>query len=231
MNYLQLCQRAGIECGVTGTISTVAGQTGSWGRIVGWVADAWSDIPMEHDDWDWMRSSQMTGGGASFQTVAGQASYPVDPLTSDNFGKWDTQTFRIYTTSVGMSSETFLDCIPYDAWRDGYMFGAMRSVQTRPVAIAVGPDQSLNLGPPPSGLYTVTADFFTGVTDMTVDADLPIGLPTRFHMLIVYAAMFKYAYYESAPDVKQRASAEYDPMFRQLEALRLPQIGFSGALA
>lgn len=284
MNFLQLCQRACIECGVASgsailtALPTVAGATGSLGRVVGWVADAWSDVQMAFDDWSWMRSSVLLGAGAAFQTVAGQASYPLagsaPPLTLplapplsgglwndgglvalapgpdafitsgslllplgtvgvvvDSFGKWDRETFRIFPTAVGYQGEGYLDEVPYDTWRDSYMFGAMRAVQTRPIVIAVGPDQSLNLGPPPSGLYTVTADYFVAPSEMVTDTDIPVGLPTRFHMLICYYAMQKYAGYESAPEVMQRGSSESTRMMAQLMALRAPRISFGGSLA
>lgn len=232
MNRLQLCQRTGVECGVSGTITTSVGNVGSWGRICNWVDDAWNEIQTRYDDWDWMRSSNLLGSGASFATVAGQASYPLGTgagtvgVATDSFGKWDKKTFRNYTTTVGVSNEMFLDDIDFDSWRDSYMLGAMRSVQTRPVAVAIGPNQSVCLGPPPNALYTITADYFLPPAVMTLDADLPTGLPLRFHMLIVYTAMFKYAGFESAPDVYARATADFKPMMGQLEAVRAVQMAW-----
>lgn len=243
MNFLQLAQRAAIECGVASSqaiqvaLPTVVGTTGSLGRIVLWVNDAWSDIQMAHDDWTWMRSSNILGNGVAFLTVAGQASYPLGTgigtvgVAVDAFGKWDRETFRNFTTTVGFRDETPMDEIDFDVWRNGYMLGAMRSVQTRPVAIAVGPDQSLNLGPPPNSQYTITGDYFVAPTEMVADSDVPVGLPTRFHMLIVYQAMLKYAGYESAPEVFARATSENDTMYSQLLSVRAPRIGFGGALA
>jgi hypothetical protein len=79
-----------------------------------------------------MRSSNILGAGASFVTVAGQASYPLGTgagtvgIAVDSFGKWDRETFRCYTTTVGTNDEQFLDDIPFDVWRDAYMLGAMR---------------------------------------------------------------------------------------------------------
>lgn len=237
MNLLALVNSAILNCGVSGgPLTTTAGQTGSLGRMVSWVGDSWNEIQTEHDDWDWMRSSNLLGAGASFVTVAGQASYQLGTgagtvgVAVDSFGKWDQTTFRAYTTTVGTNDEQFLDEIPYDVWRDAYMLGALRSVQTRPVAVAVGPDQSVNVGPPSNGLYTVTADYFVAPSVMTQDADVPTGLPLRFHMLIVYKAMTKYAGYESAPEVFSRGNSEYNLMFNQLEGARLPQISFAGAL-
>ena len=99
------------------------------------------------------------------------------------------------------------------------------------MAIAVGPDQSLCLGPPPNGNYTITGDYWMAPSLMVADTDVPLGLPTRWHLLIVYLAMLKYGFYESAGDVLQRAQAERDRLYRQLEAGRLPRMGFAGALA
>jgi hypothetical protein len=243
VNFLALAQRAAVECGVASTVAigtalpTVVGAAGSLGRIVNWVGDAWNDIQTRHDDWEWMRSSNLLGKGASFVPAAGQASTPIGIEDTEvgiawaAFGKWDRESFRNYTTSVGFANEMFLDEIPFDTWRDSYMLGAMREVQTRPVVVAVGPDQSLNLGPPPNGLYTITGDYFMAPAVMAADIDVPLGLAARFHMLIVYIAMMKYAGYESAPEVFQRGSAESVRMYGQLEALRLPIMSFGGALA
>jgi hypothetical protein len=218
-------------------LPTVVGATGSLGRIVGWVNDAWTDIEMDHDDWDWMRSSNLLGAGVSFQTIPGQASYPLGTgpgtvgVGVEAFGKWDRETFRDFTTASGFQNEMFLDEIPYDAWRNSYMLGAMRTVQTRPVVIAVGPDQSLCLGPPPNGQYTVTGDYFVAPQVMVADADVPLGLPTRFHMLIVYRVMQKCGQYESAQELYARGSEENAGMYAQLMAVRAPKVSFGGPLA
>lgn len=243
MNFLSLCQRACVDCGVAANTAiatampTTAGATGSLGRVVNWIGDAWNDIQTAHDDWDWMRSSNLLGAGVAFQTVAGQTSYPLGTgegtvgVAEDAFGKWDRETFRNFTTATGFRDEIPVGDVTFDEWRDGYMFGAMRSVQTRPIVIAVGPDQSLNLGPPPNDLYTITADYFVAPTVMENDDDVPTGLPPRFHMLIVYRAMMKYGGYESAPEVYQRGSEENARMYSRLEALRARRISFGGALA
>ena len=237
MNRLQLCQRAALECGVSGTITTTIGQVGSLARIVTWVDEGWGELQTEHDDWDWMRSSNLLGAGASFATVAGQASYPLGTgagttgIDVSAFGKWDRYSFRNYVTTVGITSEMFLDFIPYDTWRNAYMLGAMRTVKTRPVVVAIGPDKSVCIGPPSNGLYTVTADYFTAPAAMAADTDTPTGLPAQFHMAIVYAAMMLYAGYESAQEVYNKGAAGYGSLLRELEAHYLPEVHFAGALA
>jgi len=236
MNYLQLGQRMVAECGVSGTLSTMSGQVGSLARIVNWIGTAWEALQTEHDDWGFMRASNLLGSGVSFTTVAGTAYYTLGigagtvGVTANNFGKWDRETFRNYTTTVGTSNEMFLDWVPYDTWRDAYMLGAMRSVQTRPVAFAIGPDNSICLGPPPNALYTITGDYFVAPTAMSSDTDTPTGLPVRFHMAIVYKAMQYYGSYEAAPEVLQRGQTSYMMLKRRLEALRAPEISFAGSL-
>jgi len=248
-NYLSLCQRACVECGVASSsaiqsvLPTVTGATGSFGRVVNWVNDAWTDIQRLHDDWDWMRSSNLLGGGVSFATVGAppgipaQASYPLGTgpgtvgVTVDAFGKWDRFTFRNFTTATGFLNEIDMEDIPYDTWRDAYMRGPMRLVQTRPMVCAVGPDQSLCLGPPPDGTYTITADYFLAPSVMAVDSDVPNGLPARFSMLVVYFAMIKYGQFEAAEEVTQRGQSESTRMMAQLMAVRAPSVSFGGALA
>jgi hypothetical protein len=248
MTFLQLCQRAAVEAGVaSGTaiasaLPTVTGATGSLGRIVGWVSDSYSDILMDNDEWDFMRSSVLLGQGASFQTVAapppglGQTSYPLGTgpgtvgVAPDAFGKWDRETFRCFPTAVGFRGEMFLDEIPFDVWRDSYELGAMRTVQTRPVVVAVGPDLSLCLGPPPNDQYTITADYWMAPVDLVNDFDVPV-FPTRFHMLPVYRTLIKAGQYEAASELVQRGTEENAGMYAQLQALRAPTIGFGGALA
>lgn len=237
---LDLCQRAAIECGVASNtaiataLPTIIGATGSLGRVVNWVGDAWTDIQMDRDDWDWMRSSQILGNGVSFTTIAGQFSYPLGTgagtvgVTAANFGKWDRETFWSYTTANGFADEINLGEVPFDVWRATYMSNANRNVRTRPMAFAVGPDQSINLGPNVNALYTVTGDYFVAPTEMTVDADIPTGLPLRFYMLIVYRAMIKYGEYEAAPEVVQRGTEENAGMYAQLLGARAPRISWGG---
>ena len=220
-------------------MTTAQGLTGSLGRLVGWVQASWNEIQEAHDDWDWMRSSNLLGSGASFAPASGQYTSTLGTgagtvgVPVANFGKWARDTFRSYITSAGspaLGSEMFLDWLPYDSWRDSYMLGAMRSVTTRPVSFAIGPDKSINLGPPPNGLYTITGDFWMAPTQMSADTDQPTGLNSQYHMAIVYRAMQKYGSYEAAPEVLDRGMTEYKRIMKPLEAVYLPEISFAGSL-
>lgn len=237
MNYLQLVQRLARECGASGAITTLVDATGQNLRLKTWVDQAWSEIQTKHDDWTWMRSSNLLGAGVSFTTVAADYDYPLGTgsgtvgVEVDDFGKWAADSFRCYTTTVGINDEAALDSITYDQWRDGYMFGAQRSVTTRPTVVAIGPNETVVIAPPPTASYTITADYYVAPSTMTDDDDTPTGLPLQFHMLIVYLAMTYYAGYEAAPEVLDRAQAGYGPMMRRLERLQAQPVLTAGALA
>ena len=237
MNRLALVQRLAVECAVGSAPSGTTGQTGESARLVNWIDQAWNEIQTKNDDWEWMRSSNVLGDGVSFATVAGQSSYPLGSgggtvgVTAAGFGKWKRGTFRLYLTSVGTNNETELEDVRFDYWRDVYMINANRSVRTRPTAIAIGPDKSLCLGPPPTEGYTVTGDFYVAPSAMETDEDTPTGLPAQFHMAIVYLAMTYYAGYEAAPEVLSRGQGGYEKLMRQLEMIQAPDITFGGALA
>lgn len=237
MNLLQLTQRTMQECGVSGTITTTAALPANQQRILTWVQQGWTELQTKHDDWGWLRSSALVGAGASFTTVAGTPYYSLGTgagtvgIPSTSFARWDEDSFRCYLTSVGFTNETRLDPVSYDDWREGYMYGAQRSVQTRPVAVAIGPNRQVCLGPPPNALYTITGDFFMAPSQMAADTDTPTGLPDRFHMAIVYKAMMYYAGFESAPEVYDRGSAGWDSLTSEMEAQWLPPMSFAGALA
>lgn len=239
MNYLALCQAFVREAAMSGLTSftTVVGATGQSGRVVNWINQSWVDIQTLRNDWGWMRSSVLNGGGVSFAPAAADYRATLGTgagtvgVAADNFGRWDIHTFRNYVTTVGVTSEIRMDPITYDQWRDAYMYGAQQTVQTRPVAIAVAPDLSLSFGPPSNGLYTITGDYFIAPTTMSADADTPTGLPVQFHMMIVYRALWKYGYYQAASEVVERAKKEYRDLNDTLLARYSPMIETAGALS
>jgi hypothetical protein len=236
MNYLQLGQRMVSDCGISGTLSTMQSQTGEFLRVTNWINQAWEELQTKHDDWEWMKSSFLLGGGVSFVTVAAQASYPLGAgagtvgLAATSFGKWDINSFRNFNTVAGFAGEIFMDPITFESWRNSYMYGSMRSVKTRPVAVAIGPDKSVCVGPPSDGSWTVNGDYWQAPTLMAADIDVPTNLPAQFHMAIVYSAMMMYGAYEAASEVYARGETGYNKLMAELEVNYAPRIGFAGAL-
>ncbi len=216
MTFLQLCQRMILECAISGTMTTTVGQTGEFLRVTTWVNQAWIDIQTERQTWTFMRSSQLNGGGVSFATVAGQAIYPLGTgagtvgVAETAFDSWLPRTFRDQTTASGVQDQFFIKCISYDAWRDAYAYGAQQTVTTRPIVIAVGPENEICVGPFPTSTYTLTGDYYRAPAVMALDADTPTNLPAQYQMMIVWRAMRDaYGQYEAAPEVLARATSNY----------------------
>lgn len=227
-----------LECAISGTMTTTVNQTGEFLRVVTWCNQAWVDIQTERQTWDFMRSSQLNGGGVSFATVSGQAIYPLGTgagtvgVAAANFDSWVPRSFRDQTTTVGVSDQIPLAWISYDAWRDGYSMGAQQTVTTRPVAIAVGPNNEICVGPWPTATYTLTGDYYRAPAEMTADDDTPTNLPAQYHMAIVWRAMRDaYGQYEAAPEVMARATANYRRIDRSLGNRRGGIISAGRALA
>lgn len=217
MNYLQLCQRLRQEVGASGTDSTVIGATGEWKRLCDWVNQAWVEIQQHHPEWNWMREE------VTFNTIANQAEYPYEsaPLSLSDFARWRDDSFRIYLNDVG--DEHLLQQMPYRDFRDVYLISTFKTTYSYPSVIAISPSDSLILALPPDQVYTVTGVYYKSPTEFTADANVP-DIPSRSHMLIVYRAMQEYGFFESAPEVIQRASARYEQMLQTLLIDETPEI-------
>lgn len=231
MTFLELCVRATQECGVpNSTLITVSGQIGQLKRICDWASTAYTDIQTAHRDWGWMRTS------ASFITVDGASNYPLGTgagtvgVAVANFGMWERKTVRNYPTASGLTGETYMTELDYDAWRDTYLFSGARDTRTRPLEFAIGPNKAINLGPVPAAGYTVTGDYFIAPVTLAVDTDTP-ALPAHFHMAIVYKAMMHYGAFYAATEVYQRGELEFGKLMRRMTADRLPEISLAGPMA
>lgn len=212
--YLELCQRARQECGIAGSgPTTVLSQTGDLKRIVDWVNTAWQDIQTREDTWQWMRT------GFSVNLTAGQREYTPAQCGITDFASWNIEHIRVYKTTT--ANEYTLTYLTYDDFREIYMRGAIPS--TRPAFFTISPSKSLIFYPTPDQVYTVYGDYYTTPTQLSANTDTP-GMPVRFHDLVWYGAMRKYAMFEAANEVYQFATQEYNRLMRNLEQDQLPDM-------
>lgn len=236
--YLQLCNRMILEAAISGgPMTSVVDQTGEFLRVTTWVQQGYQDLQNERFNWEYLRSSQLLGEGVSFATVAGQAEYPLGTgpgtvgVAASDFASWVPRSFRDQTTTSGVQDQFPLAWISYDAWRDGYAMGAMQTVETRPVAIAVGPNNSICVGPYPTSTYTLTGDFYLSPRILAGNDDEPTVIPVQFQIAIVWRALWYYGMYENAPEVVARGDRSYRQTMRQLANLRGGMVTPGRALA
>lgn len=224
MTFLQLVQRLRQECGVSGTApTTTVGQSGEIARLVNWINQAWYDIQSMHEDWLFMR------GNVSFNTVDGTQTYTATAAGITSLGNFKRDSFRAYPTGAP-ESERFLLYIPYDQFRNFYLFGGNRTVEGPPVAFTISPDKDLLFGPIPDAVYNINGEYFQKPALFTADSDEPT-IPAQFQMVIVYKAMQFYGQYEAAPEVYAAGMEHYGRMMARLQIDQLPSIEFGGPLA
>lgn len=226
MTYLQLCNKLIEKCGITGgSLASVTGQTGEAARVVGWVNEAYVNIQEVHSTWSFLRRN------VSFTTTDGKGSYTPAECGVTDLADWKMDSFRRYITSVGVRSEVFLGEIPYDQYRNTYLYGNLRLTTGDPISISVGPDLSLNLGLIPGSVgYTVVGEYFREPYDLVNASDTPV-FPARYHMLVVYRAMMMYGMYEAAQEVYAEGLALYNSMIRRLSRDQLEDVILGAALA
>lgn len=232
MNYLELTKMLRQECGIPGNgPSSVVGQTGEAARLATYINDAWLELQGMYDNWGWMRLP------FSYQTVAEQGDYApattingVTGLPLTDLRYWWKETVRGYRTDIGIYDEQWLVEWEYQVFRNTYRYNAQ--VSGRPVVFAIHPtEKAMMLGQVPNAVFTMVGEYQRLPSSMTVDADLPTGLPTHLHKILVYKAMQFYALFEAAPEVLSRGQRGEASLMAQLEREWLPEVSLGNPLA
>ena len=218
MDFITLVKTLRRECRVTGTNDTVTSPTESseWQNLIEWVAQAWIEIQILHHNWKWMRTT------ASFTTTVSKGDYSLSDLSITDHAEWLNKTGRIYLTASGTPDEQYLDFMEYENFRDMYLFGTTRTQDSRPTVYTIDPTDGIIMWPRPSDNYTVSIDYQKKPTALALDADTP-DMPERFHYLIVYDAMKKYAFSKAAQEVYDRGELSGKPIRRALRLDQLPR--------
>ena len=219
MNYLQLINRARVECGVSGSaLTTAQSLTGEAARFANWINAAWVDLQTSKDDWQWMLED------FEFNTATHQQVYSADDVgVASTFANWKRDSFRCSSVGQSYSDEQLMNYMDYQTFRNLYIYGNMRTTYARPVVVSITPQKDLAFGSVPDQAYVIDAQYYVKPTEMSANTDTP-NIPERFHMLLVYRAMMYYGGFEAAPEVYQRGETEYSRLYKRLEVDQLPTI-------
>lgn len=231
--FLSGVQDLARECDLASVPSAVTGQTGEFADMVRWYARAYREIQNRHKDWRWLRRTATVSTTASDDTYASSDfTDSTDAAAISRFGSWRLQHAedppKIYLSSSGVGNERWLVYTPWDWFKSIYKIGTQNT--GTPAHITVDPNNNILLGPSPNDTYVVTVDYYMSSQELAANSDTP-EMPARFHDLIVYRALEKYAYRESASEVLMRAQTEARRLMRQLEADQLECPYFGGPLA
>lgn len=215
MTFLELCQRLRQEVGAAGTgPASVTGQHGEYARLIGWIQQAWREIQIRRDDWQfaWAEGEiEMEDGYREYALPSDWASFIPGTIYLD-----DRQ----------------LTLLAYPDFRRRYR----QQAPSEPRHITVTPDKVLTLSSavqidaPPAPGQLLTFEYYRKPQELAANGDTP-RMPARHHMLIVYRAMVQYGLYENAGEVVQQGMAGAEPLLRDLERTQLPIVSMPGALA
>lgn len=222
--FLQLCHLTREKCGISGSgPSNVTGQSAEMTRIINWVQEAWIDIQNRSRDWDWMRAE------FCLTTEQYRQDYQPSSASLSDFSRWHGETLRAYKDSYGVADQQWLVEWDYMSFRNTYMYATQ--TPGRPTVFAVRPrDKALLFGSIPDDVYEIRGEYQKAARPFLTSTDIP-SLPEEFHMLIVYGAMKKYAFYENAPEVAAFADGSYNTMLNQLLMNQTPSFSLGCPLA
>jgi len=208
MNFLTLCQTLRSEAGISGSgPATTVGQTGELGRIVSWILQAEQEIYDKRNDWGFLRDT------FAFSANIGTSTYSRQVVSG--LAEWKRDSFRIYSQAIGVIDETWLRWVPWELFRDTRLKGAVRLQTGRPIEFTIDPKKNVVLWPIPSDRYIVDGEFYSTAVTMINDYDVPdFG---RFHMVIVYNALMRYAAWVNDPAVFANAQRNYGIQMSKLE--------------
>lgn len=220
MNFVQLVENLRVECGVSGTpIASVQSLSGELGRLKTWIADAWNEIQVSREEWKFLRAK------FSFSTQANKQQYTLADMGVTNLDIWKQNSFWIYDPDLGLSDQMIFNPLRWDDFREIYVRGQQSPM--RPQWFAIDADESIWLGPTPEKAYVISGEYWTVPTQLMLDADTP-SMPKQYHKLVVYEAMKKFAGYDAATEVYQRAVNEGAHIRTMLEIRELPPVTIDG---
>lgn len=204
MTFLELCQRLRQEVGAAGNgPANVAGQSGEYARLIGWVQTAWREIQLERRwRFDWSLGQ--------VELTTEDTQYPLP----DDFDTWVVDTLRFGSQAIRV--------LPWEELR--------YAASDHLTCAAIAPDGVLHLNAATKTSGVLMFEYWRTPQELESNNDVP-RMPTRYHMAIVYRAMLQYGLYENAPEVVQQANANYREVMMRVAATELPPINTGEALA
>lgn len=241
--FVDLVNAARVEClgaAAATPVTTLQGTlTADVLRFKTWVARAFLRVQTNRPDWDWMRATATFNTvAANLPTTPGQVKYsPTDIGVDTTLGTWFPQTFRCSTPGLNYADEVFMTYMPWDPFRDSYIYGNLRNSTSRPMVMSIFPtDQSVYIWAQPDNVYQIQGDYYMRPQQLVGDLDDPTNLnglvlPERFNDLMVFDAMQRYGARFAAPETADDGAIQYRELYASLIQWGLPTMQEASTLA
>jgi hypothetical protein len=240
-DFLTLCQDLHREVGGAGSApAAVTGQVGQSLRTVNWIKNAYIKIQNKHANWRWMTREFVMGSSPSLIGYTELTYLAADDFLTGasiaRFSRWwpvidGRNDFKVYTAASGIGTQTFMSYLPWSEFSQVWRMGTNQSMTSAsPQYVSVTPQNSLAFAPIASEETLIRGYYQQSPQILAADTDEP-EMPERFHELIVWEAMKRYARFVAAPEVYADARVEAGQMMRDLEVDQLPPPCFAPPLA
>jgi hypothetical protein len=203
MTYLELCQALRAEAGLSGTgPASVVGQTGMYGRLVGWVQDAYAEI-LSMLPWSflWARATPTL---TINQTVYTNAQLGINDLG------------RIYAHSVRDTSTPDSPRLTFRSW-----LAIERMLEDGragpPRMFGFRPDRTLIVYPKPDAAYSLQLDYQRAGHVLVNGSDTPLIPDAGLHKIIVYKALEIYGLHNEDMTAAQQGARLFAVYLSRME--------------
>ena len=226
MNYLELVQELARESGTTRNadpsgqgIDTLADPDNKHLEdLKAWIRKAWNEIQLQCD---WSFNIRM----GVVETTPGDRVIDL-PTQVPDFRRLVPyfQPFTKRWIRLGERDPVFH--VRYQNWA-GHV-ARMKSQSRKPRNFTIRPDGFMEVWPEPPEQYEISFDYLAEPQILEEDEDIPV-MPLRYHDLIVYRALVKYAGFDEASAQYQRAIPEIRRLELAMGRELLPEIRVRGA--
>ena len=217
MNFLELAKKLRQEAGLSGTgPSAVSGQSGMDKKCVDWIKDAWYEIQTLHETWKWMWNDDGLVTG-----VAAQRKYDLVGLGFEVKNPVK-ESFRCRISGQS-GTDMWMTWYEYEDFRQTFLYGQQQTGM--PNSVTIDPSGQMQVDPVPdsAATYEIRFEYYENPTALSANTDTP-SLPTKFHDIIWYRGLMKYASHDGAPEVYNDAKVNYEMWERRLEDSQLEAV-------
>ncbi len=176
MDYLGLTNKFLIETGVSDQVATLVDAYDDVAQAANWIDTAWNEIQISRR-WAF-RFAEKT-----FSVTNGTTSY-----TNNALGLADGD---MVIPNSFYNANGAIEHITYKELRDKRRAASTTQDTSRVYHIATEVGK-LETYPDVDTTQSITFDYLKGIQTLVTNADVPYGLPSDYHMMIVHSAIAKY---------------------------------------
>jgi len=177
MDYLSLTNKFLLETGVADTVATIVDAYDDVAQAAHWIDSSWASIQVSRR-WPFRfaeKTINVTNGTTSY-TFNAMGLSDGDLIIADSF----------------YSAAGEIEQLNYEALRTKRRAASTTQDTSRIYCVAT-PVATLETYPDVDTTQSLDFDYLKAVQPLAINSDVPYGLPSDYHMMIVHLAVTKYA--------------------------------------